>query len=66
MSTDFAWLAEHSLDIYEKYAGRWIAVLNGEVVGVGETAVEAADQAESKHPGADYLLEAVDPETDRV
>jgi hypothetical protein len=66
MSTDFAWLAEHSRDIYEKYAGQWIAVLNGEIVGVGETAQEAADQAEAKHPGADYLLEAVDPEPERV
>lgn len=66
MSEDFAWLTEHSQEIYEKYAGKWIAVLHGEVVGVGETATAAAEQAEAKHAGAEYILEAVDPEPDRI
>jgi len=66
MSSDFAWLTEHSLEIYEKYAGKWIAVYGGAVVGVGETAVEAAEQAEAKHPGAEFILEAVDAESERV
>lgn len=65
MSTDFAWLTEHSIEIYEKYAGKWIAVFNGEVIGVGDTATEAAAQAESCQPNANYILEAVDS-TDRV
>ena len=34
--TDFGWLAEHSREIYEKYAGKWIAVYNGAVVGVAQ------------------------------
>ena len=66
MSDDFAWLIEHGSEIYEKYAGRWIAVLNEEIVGIGDTATKAADQAEAKHPGASYILEAVDPEPERV
>jgi hypothetical protein len=66
MSSDFAWLVEHGPEIYQKYAGKWIAVLNGEVVGVGDTATAAADQAEAKHPGEDYILEAVDPDSERV
>lgn len=66
MSDDFAWLTEHSLEIYEKYAGKWIAVLNGEIIGVGTTATEAATQAEVAHPDSDYLLEAVDAEPERV
>ena len=66
MSEDFAWLTEHSHEIYEKYSGKWIAVLNGEVVGVGETATQAAEQAEAEHPGADYILESVDPESERI
>ena len=66
LSNDFAWLTEHSREICEKYTGKWIAVLNGEVVGVGETATEAARQAETDHPGAAYLLESVDPEPERV
>lgn len=66
MSNDFAWLTEHSLEIFEKYAGKWIAVCDGEVVGVGDTATEAAAQAKAARPGRKFILEAVDPETDRV
>lgn len=66
MSDDFAWLTEHSRENFEKYAGKWIAVLDGEVIGVGDTAPEAVAQAEEKRPGADYILEAVDPEPERV
>jgi hypothetical protein len=66
MSEDFAWLTEHSHEIYEKYSGKWIAVLDGQVIGVGETATEAARQADTEHPGAEYILEAVDPEPERL
>lgn len=66
MNGDFAWLTEHSTEICEKYSGKWIAVLNGEVVGVGDTATEAAGQAEEKHEGADYVLESVDVESERI
>jgi Family of unknown function (DUF5678) len=66
MSNDFAWLTEHSLEIYEKYPGKWIAILDGEVVGVGNTAPEAAQQAEAKHPNSAFILEHVDPNTERV
>jgi hypothetical protein len=66
MNEDFAWLTEHSREIYEKYPGKWIAVLDGKIVGVGDTATEAAAQAEEEHPGADYILEAVDPEPERI
>lgn len=66
MSHDFAWLTEHSREIYEKYPGKWIAVLNGEIIGVGDTATEAAKHADDKCQGASYILEAVDPEPERI
>ncbi len=66
MHADFAWLTEHSQELYEKYAGKWIAVLNGEIIGVGDIATEAIDQAESKHPDADYVLESVDANLERI
>ena len=66
MSADFAWLTEHSCEIYEKYSGKWIAVLDGQIVGVGDTATEAARQAEEAHPGADFVLEAVDAAPERI
>lgn len=66
MSSDFAWLTENSLEIYEKYAGKWIAVRDGEVVGVGSTASEAAEKAKATRPDAPFILELVDPEPERV
>lgn len=66
MSDDFAWLTEHSREIYEKYAGKWIAVRDGEVVGIGLTASDAAKQAKATRPDAPFILELVDPEPERV
>jgi hypothetical protein len=66
MSEEFAWLTEHSRDISTRYAGKWIAVLDGKVIGVGATATEAAGQAEEEYPDSEYVLESVDPEPERV
>ena len=66
ISADFAWLIDHSPEICEKYAGKWIAVHNGEVIGVGDTAPEAAAQAREKEPEGRFILEAVDSEGDVV
>lgn len=65
-SSDFAWLVEHSTEVVEKYAGGWIAVHDGEVIGVGETPTEAAERAREKTPGGEFILEAVDGEGDVV
>jgi hypothetical protein len=65
-SSDFAWLVEHSTEIFRKYAGKWIAVHDGEVIGVGETATEAAEHARENTPDAEFILEAVDAEGDVV
>lgn len=66
MSDDFAWLTEHSRDIYERYAGKWIAVLHGEVIAVGDTAVEVATEAEREHPSGNYILEKVERDVDVI
>lgn len=64
--SDFAWLIAHGQELSDQYAGKWIAVFDHQVIGVGETAVQAAEKAEEKHPGADFILEAVDPQPERV
>lgn len=63
---DFKWLAEHSIDLHEKYAGKWIAVYDGSVVGVGDTATQAAQQARKKAPDGEFILEALDPSGDVI
>ncbi len=66
MSHDFAWLTDHSDELQRQYAGKWIAVHDGQVIGVGSTATEAARQADERCPDGDYILEWVNPEPERV
>ncbi len=65
-TADFAWLVEHGPQLFREYAGKWIAVRDGAVIGVGETAVEAARHARENAPDGDFILEAVDTEADVI
>ena len=40
---DMEWISKHQKEI-EVYGGKWIAVCNNEIVGVGKTAKEALQQ----------------------
>ncbi len=63
---DFNWLIDHSPELHEQYPGKWIAVHDGEVVGVGDTAPEAAEQARAKVGDAPFILEALDADADVI
>ena len=63
---DFNWLIEQGPDIFREYAGKWIAVRDGKVIGVGETATEAAEEARSKAEDGEFILEAVETEADVI
>lgn len=63
---DFNWLVEQGPDFFTKYAGKWIAVHDGEVVGTGDTATQASQQAREKTGGDDFILEAIDAEADVI
>ncbi len=63
---DFAWLINNGPQIYEKYAGKWIAVHESKVVGVGATATEAATHARKAIGSDEFILEAVDSESDVI
>ena len=66
IEADASWMAEHSLEIAEKYGGKWIAVYEFRVIGVGVTAVEASDQARTLCPEETFILEAVEPHADVI
>lgn len=65
-TTDFNWLVEQGPMVFEKYSGKWIAVADQEVIGVGDTAPEAADAARTAKPGVKFILEAIDKEADVI
>lgn len=57
---DFNWLIEHGPELYRDYVGKWIAVRNGEVIGIGDTAPEAAAKAHANVLDGDFILEAIE------
>ena len=59
---DFTWLNNHTPELQERYAGKWIAVVNQEVVGIGDTAKEAFNQARKRYPSVRPLLDVVPTE----
>ncbi|MHC4442094.1 MAG: DUF5678 domain-containing protein [Planctomycetota bacterium] len=63
---DFAWLTEHGPELFREYAGKWIAVRDGEIIGVGETATEAAEKNRNKAQDGDFILEAIDTKSDVI
>lgn len=50
MTKDQQWIHEHFSELVERYAGKYVAIANGELSGVGETAFEAEEQALQKYP----------------
>jgi len=64
--SDFGWLVEHGPELFRQYAGKWIAVRDGRVIGVGDTAPECVEQAETVAPDGDFILEGVDHEADVI
>ncbi len=62
---DFDWYVGHALELDERFGGKWIAIRAEQVVGEGDTAVEASDLAGQRCGTTDVLLVYVprDPET---
>ena len=56
---DFSWLNKNIIKLQKKYAGKWIAVVNKKIAGVGKTAREAYNRAVKKYPFRKPLLGVV-------
>ncbi len=61
---DCDWLAEHGLELSARYPGKWIAVHDGQVIGVGDTVAEAHEQALQRRPQRDFILEQINVDLD--
>jgi Family of unknown function (DUF5678) len=58
--SDFEWLAENRGSLATRYPEKHLAILDHDVIGVGETAMEAFDQARKKSPTRRPLLTYMD------
>ncbi|MEW6419607.1 MAG: DUF5678 domain-containing protein [Nitrospirota bacterium] len=50
MTQDQRWIHEHFEELVEKYAGKYVAVVKGELIAVGESAGEVEKIAREKYP----------------
>jgi len=60
------WLAQYFEEIVAKYSKRSIAVVNDEIVAVGDTEKEVAQSAREKYPDAIPFVFTVPAEEDLV
>nr|BAL59485.1 hypothetical protein HGMM_OP4C121 [Candidatus Acetothermum autotrophicum] len=49
------WVSDHQEEL-EPYAGKWVAILGEVIVGVGNTAQEALDNARRKSSRTPFLI----------
>lgn len=49
------WISTHQEEL-EPYAGKWVAILEDVIVGVGNTAQEALDNARQKSAETPFLI----------
>ncbi len=60
------WYSEHFEELVKKYAGKAIAVVNGEIVAVAGTQKEADRLAREKHPESVPLVLSIPTEEELV
>jgi pyocin large subunit-like protein len=59
LKEDFKWLVNNTAALQVKNAGKFIAVVNKRIAGVGKTAREAYEKAKKAFPGKEPLLDLV-------
>ena len=59
INQDFQWLVKNMIKFQKKYAGKWVAVVNKKIAGIGKTAVEAYKKAKKLFPQNEPLLDVV-------
>jgi len=50
MDKDNLWIVEHFSELVDKYAGKYVAVVNETLVAVGDTGKEVEDKARKIEP----------------
>ncbi|MBU0672841.1 MAG: hypothetical protein KJ732_07440 [Candidatus Margulisbacteria bacterium] len=56
---DFQWLVKNTSALQQKSAGKFVAVVDKRVAGIGRTAKEAYEKAQKACPGKEPLLDMV-------
>jgi ubiquinone/menaquinone biosynthesis C-methylase UbiE len=58
---DFEWLVAHAQELVKMYPDQWVAVYQGEVVGIGKSGEDALQQARDRiEPGGRPVVNFVE------
>lgn len=61
LSKEFQFLQDQGVELAQRYAGQYVALIGAQVAGVGATAQEAYEQARQKYPTGEPLLKYFPP-----
>ncbi len=59
LKNDFKWLVKNTAALQKKNAGKFVAIVNKHVAGVGKTAKEAYNKAKDAYPNKEPLLDMI-------
>jgi Family of unknown function (DUF5678) len=59
LNDDFKWLTKNMAEIQKRSAGKFIAVINKHIAGIGKSAKEAYLKAKKAYPDQEPLMDIV-------
>lgn len=59
LKDDFQWLIKNSAILQKENAGKFVAIVNKSVAGLGKTAKEAYEKAKKAYPDKEPLLDII-------
>lgn len=59
LKEDFEWLLKNTVTLQQKNCGKFIAIVNKQVAGIGKSAKEAYDKSKASFPNNEPLLDLV-------
>jgi len=60
------YLMKHSQQLFERFSGKYIAILGDEVITVSDSGIEAFRRAKEKHPGEEIHISYIPTEEELV
>jgi ABC-type phosphate/phosphonate transport system ATPase subunit len=64
LESEFEYYKTHQAELVKKYLGKWIAIKQGEIVGVFNTQFDALEEVKKSHEQGTFLLQHVEEGAD--
>jgi len=57
LEQEFKYFKDHQEELVKKYAGMYLVIIGGEVVGVHDTEIDAYMEAKKRHKAGTFLIQ---------